>query len=76
MKHHFLSEIGNHRIAKQPEVIFHNLLLTIVSLEIFGLIPMGHILLKHCHRNPRIQPVLGNSENKEKVHDDIIELGE
>jgi frataxin-like iron-binding protein CyaY len=62
--------IQNHQvpIAKQPEIVFHNLLFTIVCLEIFGLvflifklilIPLVEFLLnrgeKH-HQNIRVQP--------------------
>jgi hypothetical protein len=74
-------------IAKQPEVVFHNLLFTIVCLEIFGLIflffklalfPIGHAFIKHCHRNHRIQLMMNirNNDEKKQVHDVAIELGQ
>ena len=72
-------------IAKQPEVIFHNLLFTIVCLELFGLIfllfklallPMGRIFVRYWHRNHRIQPVMNTQKSDEKgsVHDVIMDL--
>jgi hypothetical protein len=61
--------IKNHQspITKKPEVIFHNLLFTIVCLEIFGLVFLLFKLLlipvfeyiqdrKNGHGNGRIQP--------------------
>ena len=61
--------IKNHQapIAKRPEIIFHNLLFTIVCLEIFGLvflifkliiIPIFEFIVnrKEGHQNIRVRP--------------------
>ncbi len=70
--------IKNHQspITKKPEVIFHNLLFTIVCLEIFGLVFMLFKLLlipvfefiqarKNGHRNGSIQPRNSHDEDHE-----------
>jgi hypothetical protein len=78
--------IRNHQspIAKQPEIVFHNLLFTIVCLEIFGLIflffklalfPLGKSFVEFYHRRNRIQPFMNeNKGKKEQHHHVIIEL--
>jgi hypothetical protein len=70
--------IKNHQapITKKPEVIFHNLLFTIVCLEIFGLVFLLFKLLlipvfefiqarKNGHRNGSIQPRNSHDEDHE-----------
>ncbi|CAF3748534.1 unnamed protein product [Adineta steineri] len=70
--------IKNHQspIAKQPEIIFHNLLFTIVCLEIFGLvillfklilIPLIELFkdLKHSQQNRHIQPRNTETDNQQ-----------
>lgn len=70
--------IKNHQapIAKQPEIIFHNLLFTTVCLEIFGLvflifklilIPLFEFVKDRqiCHRNRSIEPKNSRSNDHE-----------
>ena len=68
--------IQNHQslIAKQSEIIFHNLLFTIVCLEIFGLIfllfklaflPLIHIIGQHFKNDKRVQPMTNENDNKD-----------
>lgn len=61
-------------IAKQTEIIFHDLLFTIVVLEIFGLIylifklgiiPLAKMIVKHFHIKTDSVP---SSVTKESVH--------
>jgi hypothetical protein len=63
-------------IAKQPEIIFHNFLFTIVCLEIFGLvflifklivIPVFEFIEKRAknHRNIRVRPKNGPDAEQE-----------
>ncbi len=65
-------------IAKQTEIIFHDLLFTIVVLEIFGLIylifklgiiPLAKMIVKHFHIKTDSVP---SSVTKESVHQETV----
>jgi hypothetical protein len=65
-------------IAKQTEIIFHDLLFTIVVLEIFGLIylifklgiiPLAKMIVKHFHIKTDSVP---SSVTKENVHQETV----
>ena len=68
--------IQNHQspIAKQSEIIFHNLLFTIVCLEIFGLIfllfklaflPLIRIIGQHFKNAERPESMTNQNDNKD-----------
>ena len=71
-------------IAKRPEIIFHNLLFTIVCLEIFGLVFLIFKLIiiplfdlvenrRKNNRNIRVRPTQGDQDEQEMKEDRWVE---